>query len=84
MSNKCTILLVACTRVLNSCILTTFYYSQSPILNQSAILQTLCYSLKQLSCNESSAILNTIATNHNLQVSIYAMSALEKINVGVN
>lgn len=65
-------------------ILTTFYYSQSPILNQSAILQTLCYSLRQLSCNESSAILNTIATNHNLQVSIYAMSALEKINVGVN
>ncbi|MGI0481654.1 HEAT repeat domain-containing protein [Geminocystis sp. CENA526] len=61
-------------------ILTSFYYTQSPNLTNPDILQALCYSLKQLSSIECISVLKEIVTHHNLQVSLYAESALTQIN----
>lgn len=60
-------------------ILSNFYYSQSSTLDYPQILQALCYSLKQLGSIEGISILKDIVTHHNLQVSLYAQSALEEL-----
>lgn len=60
-------------------ILRNFYYRQSSTLDYPQILQALCYSLKQLGSIEGISILQDIVTHHNLQVSLYAQSALKEL-----
>ncbi|NCO75777.1 MAG: HEAT repeat domain-containing protein [Cyanobacteria bacterium] len=62
-------------------ILSNFYENNSSKLNQPEILQSFCYSLKQLNVVTAVKILKAIEVNHNAQVRFHAQNALKKFEI---
>jgi HEAT repeat protein len=60
-------------------ILSNFYENKSSKLSNPEILQSLCYSFKQLNAVTTINILRAIETNSNAQVRFHAQSALKQL-----
>lgn len=60
-------------------ILSNFYENKSSKLTNPEILQSLCYSFKQLNAVTTINILRAIETNSNAQVRFHAQSALKQL-----